>query len=102
MGKTVTAKYDRPIDLVQLKQMQAIIEVACGKIAATAGLITPYISQKEAHDKYGRRTVERWADAGLIDIIKDGPGKSRCRILREQIELIAAMSNRESWFEHHE
>lgn len=102
MEKTVKAKYSRPIDRVQLNQMQAIFEAGFNKCAAALGKIPPYISQKEAHDTYGRRTVERWADEGLIEIIKDGTRNARCRILRSQIELVAAMSNRESWFEHHE
>lgn len=89
------------LDRSDFLQLRAIMEVGFNKCAAEAGLIKPYISQKEAHDKYGRGTVERWAAEGLIKIIKDGPGKSRCRILREEIELVAATNNRESWFEHH-
>lgn len=89
------------IDRVQLMQLRAIMEVGYRKCAAECGLLKPYISQKEAFDKYGRGTVERWIDEGLIVVVKDGPGSSKCRIKRDEIELVAATSNRESWFENH-
>ena len=83
-------------------QLRAIMEVGYHKCAEELGLIKPYMSQKDAHDRYGRKTVERWAAEGLITIIKDGTRQSKCRIKREEIELVAAMSNRASWYEHHE
>ncbi|WP_298032101.1 hypothetical protein [uncultured Alistipes sp.] len=46
--------------------------------------------------------MNRWADEKLIEIIKDGTGTSKCRVLRERIELVASMSNRASWYENHE
>lgn len=92
----------KPIDILQLKQMQAIIEVAVSKIAVECGLRKPYLSLNQAYKKYGRKTVNRWADEKLISIIKDGTGTSKCRIKREEIELVAATSNRASWLEHHE
>lgn len=89
------------IDRMQLMQLRAVMEVGYRKCAAECGLIKPYISQKEAFDKYGRGTVERWIDEGLITVIKDGPGRCKCRIKRDEIELVAATSNRESWFDNH-
>ena len=42
------------------------------------------------------------AAEGLIEIIKDGPRNSKCRVLAERIELVASQSNRASWFDKHE
>ena len=91
----------KPIDILQLKQMQAIIEVAVSKIAVDCGLRKPYLSLNQAYKKYGRKTVNRWIAEKRITVIRDGTGTSKCRIKREEIELVAATSNRDSWFEHH-
>lgn len=90
------------IDRGQLLQIQAAVEMGFRRGMESAGRLKPFMSQKEAHDKYGRATVERWASEGLIDIIKDGTGRSKCRISRQQIETVAFTANRSSWFEHHE
>ncbi len=78
------------------------MDVVIEKFAVKHGLIKPYLSLNEAYKMYGRRTVERWIAEGLIEIQKDGTRTSKCRILREQIELVASQSNRASWYEHHE
>ena len=66
------------------------------------GDLRPYMSLKEAYDKYGRGTVDRWIDEKLITRIKDGTGTSKVRISRAEIRSVADTSNRASWFEHHE
>lgn len=91
----------KPIDILQLKQLQAIIEVAVNKVVVECELKKPYLSLNQAYKRYGRKTVDRWAAEKMITIIKDGTGTSKCRIKRDEIELVAAMSNRDSWFEHH-
>lgn len=93
---------NQPIDRLQLMQLEAIIDAAVSRVAVECGLRKPYLTQKEAHKRYGRKTVERWAAEGAITIIKDGTGTSKCRIKRSEIELVAATSNRASWYEHHE
>ena len=92
----------KTLPVEQVKQLQAAFEAGFRKCAEEVGLLKPYMSQKEAHDKYGRATVERWVNEGLIKIIKDGTGHSKCRINRQQIETVAFTANRASWFEHHE
>ena len=92
----------QPIDRLHLMQMQATYEAGFNKCAETLGLLKPYLSLNQCCKRWGRKTVERWADEGLITIEKDGTKNSRCRILREKIELVASMSNRASWYEHHE
>ena len=92
---------DKSIDILQLKQLQAIIEVAVNKALLNSKSLTPYLSLNQAYRMYGRKTVDRWAAEKLITVIKDGTGTSKCRIKREEIELVAATSNRASWFEHH-
>lgn len=91
-----------PIDRLQLMQFRAIMEVGYHKCAVECGLMTAYISLRLAFKMYGRKTVLRWADEKLITVIKDGTGTSKCRIKRDEIELIAAASNRASWYEHYE
>lgn len=92
----------RPIDLLQLKQIESLMDVVVGKLAVECGLRKPYLSLNQCYKRWGRKTVNRWADEGLITIIKDGTGTSKCRVLRERIELVASMSNRASYYEHHE
>lgn len=93
---------DAPLSRTQLMQIQAIIDVSINRLASELGLHKPYLSLKQCYDKYGRATVDRWADEGLIEIIKDGPRNNKCRVNREKIELVAATSNRASYYEHHE
>lgn len=81
-----------------LIQIQASYEAGYRKCAEQLGLLKPYISLREAQKTYGRATVDRWISEGLVHIIKDGTTTSKCRIKREEIELIASMSNRASWF----
>lgn len=93
---------DQPISRLHLMQIRAAYEAGFSKCAETMGLIKPYISLNQAYKTYGRNTVDRWASEKLITIIKDGTGTSKCRIKRDEIELIASMSNRTSWYEHYE
>lgn len=93
---------NQPIDLTHLKQLDAVIDVAVSRFAVKCGLLKPYMSLNEAYKAYGRGTVDRWISEKLIIPIKDGTGTSKRRIERKQIELLAATSNRASWFEHHE
>lgn len=65
------------------------------------GVIKPFISKAEAYRKYGRSTVDRWIGEGLIQLIKDGPGSSKIRIERSQIEQVAITSNRISYYNNH-
>lgn len=88
------------LDITIVKQIQAAYKAGYDKCLQDRGELSKYISRNEAHKIYGRRTVDRWADEGLITIIKDGEKNCRCRILREEIELVAGMSNRSSWYKH--
>lgn len=90
------------LDRAQVKQLLAIMRVGYRQCAEDLGLLKPYISLNQAYKTYGRKTVDRWADEKLISIIKDGTGTSKCRIKREEIELVAATSNRASWYDNHE
>lgn len=92
----------QPIDRLHLLQLQATYEAGFNKCAEALGFLKPYLSLNQCYKRWGRKTVNRWADEKLIEIIKDGPGTSKCRVLRERIELVASMSNRTSWYENHE
>ena len=48
----------KPIDILQLKQMQAIIEVAVSKIAVECGLRKPYLSLNQAYKKIRTQNCE--------------------------------------------
>lgn len=89
----------KPLHVIQV---QAAYVAGYKKCLEDAGKLKPYISQAQAYAKYGRVVVDRWVNEGLITVIKDGANNCRCRINREQIELIAETSNRNSWYEHNE
>lgn len=92
----------QPIDRLHILQIQAAFEAGFNRCAMECGLLKPYLSLNQAYKKYGRGTVDRWIDEGLIKSIKDGTGTSKRRIGRAEIEEVAFTSNRASWFEHHE
>lgn len=92
----------QPIEILHLKQMQASYEAGFKRCAEELGILKPFLSLSQCYKRWGRKTVNRWADEVLITIIKDGTTTSRCRVKREEIELVATMSNRASWFEKHE
>lgn len=87
---------------LHLIQMRAAYEAGFKKCAETLGILKPYLNLNQAYKLYGRGTVDRWANEKLITIIKDGTGTSKCRIKRDEIELVASLSNRSSWYEHYE
>lgn len=59
-----------------------------------------YISQNQAHARYGRRQVERWLEEGLISCHKDGDGNHKVRFSVRELEACASASNRTSFFNH--
>lgn len=81
-------------------QIRSAYSAGYTKCLEEFGKVKPYLSLKQAFDLYGRGTVERWIDEGLVDVVKDGVKNSKCRINREQIELVANAGNRSSWFVH--
>lgn len=83
-----------------LLQIKSAYSAGFRKCMELNGDIKPFLSLKQAHEMYGRKTVERWINEGLVDLIKDGPNNCKCRINREQIEMVANASNRNSWFEN--
>lgn len=93
---------DAPINRTHLIQLRAVFEAGFNACAVECGLLKPYLSLNQAQKKYGRKTVNRWIDEGLIKVIKDGTGTSKKRIDRKEIEMVAATSNRASWYEHRE
>lgn len=88
------------LDRDQMMQIQAAYAAGYSACMANFGHLSPYISLKQANDTYGRRIVARWIEEGLVEPIKDGDGHRKCRINREQIEIVASMSNRNSFFQH--
>lgn len=76
-------------------QMQRAFECGYRKCAESLGLLKPYMSLNEAYRIYGRAVVDRWIKDGVVTPIK-GVGKNRIR--RDQIEMVASMSERSYWW----
>lgn len=68
-------------------------QIALGK----SGLLKPYISKRESYRMYGRGTVDRWMEEGLVVPIKDGMDSSKLRIDRKQIESVAKSYNNRTY-----
>lgn len=94
-------KHSQILDHDVVLQIKAAYSAGYAKCLEEFGKLKPYLSLKQAYDRYGRTTVDRWINEGLVERIKDGNGNCKCRVSREQIELIANASNRHSWFNHH-
>ena len=80
-----------------------------GRVSALieSGQLSRYVSYSEAtkprsRGGYGRGTVDRWIDEGLIEKIKDGKGNSKVRLDRYRLAELDAHSNRGSWFQTHD
>lgn len=80
-----------------------------GKITALieSGQLNRYMSYNEATKPrskggYGRGTIDRWVDEGLLIKIKDGKGNSKVRFDRLKLAELDAKANRASWFKFHE
>lgn len=80
-----------------------------GRITALieSGRLSRYVSYNEAtrprsKGGYGRGTVDRWIDEGLIEKIKDGKGNSKVRLDRLRLAQLDSQANRGSWFAFHE
>lgn len=76
------------------------IEIGTVTTLTKLGLLKPYLSYKEAIMIYGRGTVDRWIDEGLVDKVKDGENTSKVRLSRERLEILSASANRKSWFKN--
>lgn len=83
------------------KVIQDIVKITTHKVLVETGQLKPFISKNEAFRRYGRATVERWIDEGLVKLIKDGDKNCDCRIDRVQIETVSHTSNRASWYDKH-
>lgn len=73
-------------------------ETAALAMAIQLDVVTPYLSQRQAYDKYGSSIVDRWIEEGLVKKIKDGPANTKVRISRLELECAARASNRPSYF----
>jgi len=86
------------LDINQLNKMLTdASELAAEKVIIKMGLGKPFISQNQAWKVYGRRTVERWIEEGLIEPTKDGTSTSNIRLDRMQLETLSKTSNRHTY-----
>lgn len=72
-------------------------ELGAKKALAEAGVIKPYLKKSEACRMYGRASIERWIQEGLLTPIKDGEASASVRLERVQVEAIARTSNRHTY-----
>ncbi len=80
-----------------------------GRITALieSGQLSRYISYNEATKPrskggYGRGTVDRWVNEGLLQKVKDGKNNSKVRFDRLKLAELDAKANRASWFKFHD
>lgn len=85
-------------------ELQDLSDMIATSVAIKLGQLKPYISQNQAYKTYCRGIVERWVSEGLVTLIKDRDKNGAIRIDRLQIECVAKVSNRPSYFstEDHE
>jgi hypothetical protein len=77
---------------ISTHQLKLIIAEAAemGAIMAMmkTGKVKPYMKKSEAFRKYGRANIEKWIEAGLITVRKDGNHSATWRIDRIEVEAI--------------
>lgn len=89
----------------ELEYRNALIDAAelgAKKALEQAGLMRPYMKQREAYRLYGESVVKRWIKEGLLKQIKDGNRTSTVRIDRMQIETLEMTSNRATYLSTNE
>lgn len=86
------------IELVNLLSEAAAL--GAKKVLVETLQLKPYISKSEAYKKYSRRLVERWLKEGLIKQIKDGDSNHSIRLDRLELESVASICNRVSFYRH--
>lgn len=86
------------LELYQLQNLlQAASEIAVEKALMQLGMLKPFLSKTEAYNQYGRGTVDRWIQEGLVKVNKDGNNSSKVRIDRIQLEILSKASNRTTY-----
>lgn len=68
-------------------------EAGSEKTLAKLGESRDFMYQNEAFKRYGRRNVEKWRDAKLIRVFKDGEDSYRVRIPIEDLHRVSMSSN---------
>ena len=86
------------LELVSL--LSEAVAIGGKKMLIDSLKLKPYISKSEAYKAYGRRKVDRWLKEGLIKQIKDGDSNYSIRIDRLQIESVASVCNRVSFYQN--
>lgn len=76
-----------------IELVQKAYEDGAERTLAKVGEKREFMYQNEAFKRYGRGTVEKWRDAKLIRIFKDGEGNSRARIPIEDLHRVSMSSN---------
>ena len=75
------------------KQITAAYKAGYRQRMEDCGELPYYMTMNEACEKYGRRTIEKWIDDGLLQSFKSGELRtSRRLIIRSEIEMLAAIN----------
>lgn len=76
-----------------IELIQKAYEDGAERILAKTGKKRDFMYQNEAFRIYGRGTVEKWRDAKLIRVFKDGEDNTRVRIPIEDLHRVSMSSN---------
>lgn len=76
-----------------LNALKMAAEYGASKALEEAGLDTPFISMNKAHKMYGKGTVKRMIDMGLINPEKDGINSSTIKIDKKELRAAATTLN---------
>lgn len=74
-----------------------ICTLAVKKALVELGLHKATVSKAQASRICGKAQVERWIKEGLLNPVRDAPGKATWRINRLELDTVIAASNRHTW-----
>lgn len=87
------------LELFELRKLLADqAELGAKQALIKAGVAAPVISQSQAYDMYGRKTVDRWVKDGLINRIKHGDRNCAVNFNAMELEVLSKSSNRHIYF----
>lgn len=70
-------------------------ELGAKKALEMAGVVSASIRLADANRLYGRSSIRRWIEEGLIHPVKHGINNATVRITRAELDAAAKMSNRQ-------
>jgi|GEM_PF-5200199 len=72
-----------------LNALKEAASYGANKALEEAGLSKPYVSMNKANKMYGKGTIKRMVEEGLINPVKDGANSSTIKIDRKDLRAAA-------------